>query len=235
MKCTRTVDAGAYVLGALAPTERAAYERHLAGCVECRDEVAELAVLPGLLGRLDAATAVTTLSTPPAQAPAGLLAATLNAANTERRRYRRRHRWQLAVTGIAAACLAMALGLGVMTVSGEPRPTTPVMAQMTPVNPGGSIVALVGYAWNGRQTDVNVTCLYENQSPDGKQWWVYLRAVPASGGQPEVLSKWEVGGPNADDSAQTFTAHTDLAPADIKSFQLTTDEGTPLLWLKVAT
>jgi anti-sigma-K factor RskA len=235
MKCTRTVDAGAYVLGALAPTDRAAYERHMAGCVECRNEVAELAVLPGLLGRLDAATAVTTLSTPPAQAPAGLLARILHAATTERRRYRRRHRWQLAVTGIAAACLAMALGLGVMTVSGEPRPTTPVMAQMTPVDPGGSIVALVGYAWNGRQTDINITCLYENQSPDTKQWWIDLTVVPRDGGQPHKLASWPVGGANPDDSAQTFTAHTDLAPADIKSFQLTNDSGTPLLWLKVAT
>src|SRR5262249_48596531 len=109
VKCTRTVDAGAYVLGALAPTERAAYERHMAGCLDCRNEVAELAVLPGLLGRLDAATAVT-LSTPPAQAPAGLLANTLSAATTRRRRYRRRQRWQLAVTGLAAACLAVLLG-----------------------------------------------------------------------------------------------------------------------------
>jgi hypothetical protein len=221
------------VLGALAPTDRAAYERHMAGCVECRDEVAELAVLPGLLGRLDAATAVTTLSTPPAQAPAGLLATTLNAARTERRRYRRRHRWQLAVTGIAAACLAMALGLGVTTVAGEPRPTAPVMAQMTPVNPGGSIVALVGYSWTGRQTAVNVVCLYENQSPDSNGWWVYLKAVPADGGEPQTLSRWEVGGPNADDSAKSFGAYTKLAPADIKSFQLTNDAGVPLLWLKV--
>jgi anti-sigma-K factor RskA len=230
MKCTRTVDAGAYVLGALAPTDRAAYERHMAGCVDCRDEVAELAVLPGLLGRLDAVTALTTLTEPPAQAPPGLLAATLGAATAERRRYRRRHRWQLAVTGIAAACLAMAMGLGVMTVSGEPRqPAAPVMAQMTPVSTGGSIVALVAYTWNGHQTDINVTCLYENQSPESKEWWVYLRVVPRNG-QAQRLTGWPVGGPNADDSAQTFNAHTDLAPADIKSFQLTNDAGMPLLW-----
>jgi anti-sigma-K factor RskA len=231
MKCTRTVDAGAYVLGALAPTDRAAYERHMAGCVECRDEVAELAVLPGLLGRLDAATAVTTLSTPPAQAPAGLLAATLNAANTERRRYRRRHRWQLAVTGIAAACLAMALGLGVMTVSGEPRPTTPVMAQMTPASPGGSIVALVGYSTNGHGTDVNVICLYENQPPSESAWKVHLTVVPQHG-EPQQLTWWMVGGPDSDDSAKSFGGHTDLAPSDIKSFQLTNDAGNALLWYK---
>ena len=43
------------MLGALAPAERADYERHLAGCAACRESVAELAVLPGLLGRLDPA------------------------------------------------------------------------------------------------------------------------------------------------------------------------------------
>jgi hypothetical protein len=48
---------GAYVLGALVPAEREAFEKHLADCVICRDEVAELAVLPGLLGRIDFETA----------------------------------------------------------------------------------------------------------------------------------------------------------------------------------
>ncbi|OJV81502.1 MAG: hypothetical protein BGO37_06060 [Cellulomonas sp. 73-92] len=42
---------GAYVLGALAPDERRAYEDHLAGCARCRAAVAELAPLPGLLAR----------------------------------------------------------------------------------------------------------------------------------------------------------------------------------------
>ena len=54
-RCEFAYDDGAYVLGALAPAERAAYERHLAGCASCREAVAEIAVLPGLLGRLDPA------------------------------------------------------------------------------------------------------------------------------------------------------------------------------------
>jgi hypothetical protein len=59
MRCAQTLDVGVYVLGALAPAERDAFERHLGDCAICRDEVAELAVLPGLLGRLDLATAET--------------------------------------------------------------------------------------------------------------------------------------------------------------------------------
>jgi hypothetical protein len=44
---------GAYVLGALSPTERAEVGEHLRGCSGCREELAGLADLPGLLGSLD--------------------------------------------------------------------------------------------------------------------------------------------------------------------------------------
>jgi anti-sigma factor RsiW len=57
MRCEHAREAGAYVLGSLAPAERTMYERHLAVCPACREAVGEIAVLPGLLGRLDAAAA----------------------------------------------------------------------------------------------------------------------------------------------------------------------------------
>ncbi|MER6596669.1 zf-HC2 domain-containing protein, partial [Micromonospora purpureochromogenes] len=66
-RCEFAHDDGAYVLGALAPADRAAYERHLAGCAACREAVAEIAVLPGLLGRLDPAALDEFL--PPPQEP----------------------------------------------------------------------------------------------------------------------------------------------------------------------
>ncbi|WP_129784798.1 anti-sigma factor family protein [Promicromonospora panici] len=47
----------AYVLGALSPSDRRAYERHLADCDACRAAVAELAGMPGLLGTLSPAHA----------------------------------------------------------------------------------------------------------------------------------------------------------------------------------
>ena len=47
----------AYVLGALSPSDRRAYERHLAECDACRAAVAELAGLPGLLSTLTPAHA----------------------------------------------------------------------------------------------------------------------------------------------------------------------------------
>ena len=41
-----------YVLGALPADQRLEYEQHLSGCAACRAAVAELAGLPGIVGRL---------------------------------------------------------------------------------------------------------------------------------------------------------------------------------------
>ncbi|TMR27560.1 anti-sigma factor family protein, partial [Actinomadura geliboluensis] len=44
---------GVYVLGALDPGERSQVEGHLERCPACRDELAGLAGLPALLGRVE--------------------------------------------------------------------------------------------------------------------------------------------------------------------------------------
>jgi anti-sigma factor RsiW len=44
-------DVGAYLLGALEPAEQAAFEQHLAGCPECRDEVEQLRMAVDALPR----------------------------------------------------------------------------------------------------------------------------------------------------------------------------------------
>lgn len=235
MRCTKTVEAGAYVLGALSPAERAGYERHMAGCVDCREEVADLAVLPGLLGRLDAGTAVA-LAEPAVQAPPGILTSTLNAVRTERLRDRRRHRWQLAGTGLAAACLAVVLGLGVGTlVRGESPPpsTTPVLAQMTPVNGDVPVVAMVGYAAGHGGTDVELLCRYETAPPYGKVWMISLVAYPRGGGPSMLVTEWPVG-PGYDDDAAVFPGHVSVAPQDIDRFEIVRADGTPLLWYQAS-
>jgi len=53
----------AYVLGALSIDERREFERHFATCTHCATAVAELAGIPGILTKIDAATAVALTST----------------------------------------------------------------------------------------------------------------------------------------------------------------------------
>jgi anti-sigma factor RsiW len=43
---------GVYVLGAIGPAGRARVDQHLAACPRCREELAGLAGLPGLLRRV---------------------------------------------------------------------------------------------------------------------------------------------------------------------------------------
>ena len=52
MTCQFAHDDAVYVLGSLAASERADYERHLSECAECSRSVRELAGLPGLMARV---------------------------------------------------------------------------------------------------------------------------------------------------------------------------------------
>lgn len=70
----------AYVLGALSPTDRRAYERHLAECAACRSAVAELAGLPGLLGTLTPAHAEALVAEAPGSEAPGAAAPGAEAA-----------------------------------------------------------------------------------------------------------------------------------------------------------
>ncbi|TDV39793.1 anti-sigma factor family protein [Actinophytocola oryzae] len=52
MTCQQTMTLGVYLLGALDPAERSAFESHLAYCATCRGELVRLAPLPGLLNQI---------------------------------------------------------------------------------------------------------------------------------------------------------------------------------------
>jgi anti-sigma factor RsiW len=52
MMCPETRSIGAYLLGALDPEEQVEMERHLTSCEICRQELIEVAPLPGLMHRL---------------------------------------------------------------------------------------------------------------------------------------------------------------------------------------
>jgi anti-sigma factor RsiW len=104
LSCTATTQAlGTYLVGALDPRERADVEAHLGICPGCRDELAGLAALPGLMSRL---TADEVLAGPPPVDDA-LLERLLVAAGRERQVARHR-RWLA-----AAAAVVVLVGGGV--------------------------------------------------------------------------------------------------------------------------
>jgi hypothetical protein len=114
-ECADTRQAlGVYVLGAIDPAERALVDAHVAGCTECRDELAALAGLPALLarvgadevGRISAEDAGPSPSPSPAEeTPREDFVDSLVTLTAARRR--RSRRWQILA---AAAALVVAAG-----------------------------------------------------------------------------------------------------------------------------
>jgi predicted anti-sigma-YlaC factor YlaD len=122
LSCTEATHAlGTYLVGALDPRERADVEAHLAHCPACRDELAGLAGLPGLMSRL---TADEVLAGPPdlhEGGPDGALLERLLTAAARDREVAGRRRWLAA----AAAVVALAGG-GVATAAAYSAATAPV-------------------------------------------------------------------------------------------------------------
>jgi anti-sigma factor RsiW len=99
---------GAYLLGALDPRERAEVETHLSSCRRCRDELADLAPLPGLMSRITVDEAI---SGPPPVDDA-MLERLLTAATRERRTAVVRRR----MLAVAAAFVLVGGSLGGVAV-----------------------------------------------------------------------------------------------------------------------
>jgi hypothetical protein len=104
---------GVYVLGAAEPAERTLVRMHLASCRDCREELAGLAGLPGLLRRVPAAEADTLLGNEagPDSRADPLAESALPRLLGRTARTRRVRRW-LALAATAAA-VVLAAGSGI--------------------------------------------------------------------------------------------------------------------------
>ncbi|WP_309650741.1 zf-HC2 domain-containing protein [Nocardioides sp.] len=138
MSCDQRRLDGAYVLGALAPHERQAFEEHLVGCAGCAGSVQDLAGLPGLLGHVDVSLLAETEEAGPP--PVTLLPALLLGV---RRAERRRRLLTVATTSAATLALVGAALFGSGRLGTADEVVTPPAAQQ-PVAPGRSMRALVG-------------------------------------------------------------------------------------------
>jgi hypothetical protein len=122
---------GVYVLGAIDPAERAQVDAHLAGCAECREELAGLAGLPALLGRVrfDEAATIAGLGNDrltPGDPGAGTLAGPEDTENVvplaplldRMARRRRVNRWRGVVAAAAVVVVAAGAAIGVTHLTG---------------------------------------------------------------------------------------------------------------------
>lgn len=225
MSCPFAVDDGAYVLGALSPSERAAFEQHLGTCPACRDAVTAMAVLPGLLGRLDPRVAIASLTPDPTTAaPPTLLSGLLRAAVQERRAQRRRR----ARYAVAAAVAAIALAAGVgFAVDASQRPAAPSLvaeAQMVPLLAKVPVTAKIGLSEVDGGTQIAMTCTY-NAGREGR-WTLRLIVFSRVGGDTgQQVGTWTA----YEGQTLSLTALTHLAPAEISRIELQRADHTPLL------
>jgi Putative zinc-finger len=209
VRCPYAHEDGAYVLGALSPAERAAFERHLATCPGCRRAVAELAVLPGLLSRLPAPEdAASHVAAPPpgerAEPSGSRLPRLLEAAAATRRREHRARTWRAALAVFAAACLAVVVGVGVAGVSRDdgrpptaiatpsPTPVVTLVAMKPAKGSRGPVSAEVGLAATGGGTEIIMHCRYRSGSDYTNPWTLRLLAYGPRGATEQVGS-WTAG------------------------------------------
>jgi anti-sigma factor RsiW len=192
-ECTQVrAELGVYVVGAIEPSDRARVDRHLTSCALCRDELAGLAGLPGMLRKIAADEAVQAwvedaAGPPPAPTPDALLA--------RARRIRARRR--LAAAAAAAVLLGLAGAGGLRAFAAQPAGSAslavPWSAMINASSPATGAWAEVRYAarpW-GTELEVQVTgipagtrCQLVVTGPQGQQvvaggWTIAAGRPPA--------------------------------------------------------
>lgn len=123
MTCGMQTWLGAYVLDALEPDETETVRQHIAGCAQCRAEVASLSWIAPLLRSVDLADVEQTEATPTAPPPV-MLERLLHSVQTARHSKRRRVALLAAVAAIVIAIGALtAVGMGAL---GSHHPSGPI-------------------------------------------------------------------------------------------------------------
>lgn len=208
--------AAAYVLGALDPAERAAYEEHLATCASCRAEVVDAeSVMPFLQvseeGDLDRVEEVPPL-------PDTLLPRLLAAERHERRR---RRRLRVGLGAVAAACV-LVLGTVVIASRSGGGPDSRPMAAAQPT----SLRATAALEATGSGTRITVRCW--DRTGAASAGYAYTLSARSRSGRVTPLGTWRLD----DGQPITFTTSSSLTADEIAAIDISDIDGTTLLELK---
>ncbi|WP_425455414.1 anti-sigma factor family protein [Amycolatopsis palatopharyngis] len=228
----------AYLLGALSPEDRCAYEQHLADCAECSRSVRELAGLPGLLAHSGSTEPPAPLAADGAGEPHDPVSAeSLNSLAARVRRSRKMRR--LGLAGFAAvavaACVAVLLLAGPAAPGEAGAPDGAAMAQETPLTvPAGAapmapmsplgpypVEASLGVTETRWGTKVDMSCSYGGESAGD----YVLVAIGPDGRVRDQLAWWHAV---PEDTAR-MSVGTELRRANIAALEIRTGSGMPVL------
>lgn len=210
-------DDAAYLLGALSPSERLAFESHLADCAACQRSVQELAGVPGLMGKVQPED----FSSPQQPPPASLLATLTRGVHRERTR----RRWLVGAIAAAAAVAVLAVGVGIHAVidSGHQQTASTAMSPVTNT-PVRATVQLNDEPWG---TEISLLCHYNESHSYPVAPQTYALVVTDRAGTVRQLATWKV----VPDGISKVTGSIGWNRADIARVEIRTLDGSPVLRL----
>jgi hypothetical protein len=207
-------DDAAYVLGALSPAERAAFEEHLQSCADCTARVREIEDVPDLL----AGIAATDIVEPPEPLPDTLLPGLIRRAAVRRRR----QRWLIGgLASVAAACLIALVAVVWPTSSNSPKQPAQQAFVTVAKSPVRATATLTQKAWG---TGIDLHCHYV---AGVDRSFSYDLVVYGKSGKPQTVGSWSL----PPDRDIEFPAGTALPLDQIAKMEITLPDGTPVLRL----
>jgi len=231
---------GIYVLGAIEPAERGRVEGHLSTCPFCRDELAGMAGLPALLGRVSEAQ-IEHVAGPPVE----LLDSLLTRAAGERPVARIGRRWLAPMATAAAAIAVVGFLLGGLLMGGggigatpatsspsvsEPSTSapsmtsTPVAEQVVATDPKTHVRAAIGLNPEEWGTALAVRI---DGAPAGTRCRMYALGKH---GQRDPTGSWQV----EEEGYGDYMASTMIPRSELKGFVIVTLKGQTLVSVNLA-
>ena len=222
---------GVYVVGAIDPAERSMVDKHLAGCPDCREELAGLAGLPALLGRVPFDEAAQIAGFPPertgpgtspdASPAAGEILTPLLARVAQRRRV---SRWRNLAAAAAVVLVAGGSALGGAQLAQSPSGGSPAIVaahwdKARATAPGTNVTADIKY--RGQPWGTQLVAQVSGIKPGTTcQFWVI-----GAHGQRSLAGSWTVASGWQNES---YTESVATPVSAVHGFQITAG-GHPLV------